>query len=735
MSQELIIRGARMHNLKNINLTIPKNKLVVITGLSGSGKSSLAFDTIYAEGQRRYVESFSAYARQFLEQMEKPDVDSIEGLSPAISIEQRTSSRNPRSTVGTSTEIYDYLRLLFARVGKQHCYSCGKPIQGQTVSQMVDKIFELPAKTRVGILAPIVRGRKGEYSKELQHLMKQGFTRVRIDGTVHELGNVPALAKTKKHEIDLYIDRLLVDPASKTRLADSLETALKHGEGMVRIEVMAEKKPEEWLLSEKHACPECGISFPELSPQLFSFNSPKGACPDCEGLGTRHYFDPNLIVPNQTLSLREGAIVPWQSNTSMYNYDLLASLAKHYKFDVNTPYSKLPERLHDILMNGSGSEEMQFNFEESGMRKFKAPFIGVIPQLEKKLRDTASEEVREQIKLFMNERDCPTCRGTRLCKEAQHVLLAGKNIAHVTSLSIRDALPFFKSLNLSKKDQKIAERILKEIRERLGFLFDVGLDYLALDRASYTLSGGEDQRIRLATQIGSALTGVLYVLDEPSIGLHQRDNDRLLNTLKRLRDIGNTVLVVEHDQDTMCAADYIVDLGPGAGVHGGEIVAVGTPMEIMKNSKSLTGQYLANKKKIPLPSKRRTPLPQQLVITGAHEHNLKNIDVHIPLGVFTAVTGVSGSGKSTLINDTLLAGLNQRINRSKDRAGKVHDIKGWKQISKVINIDQSPIGRTPRSNPATYTGVFGDIRELFTELPQAKARGYKAGRFSFNVKG
>ncbi len=736
----IIVRGARMHNLKNIDVNVPRNKLVVITGLSGSGKSSLAFDTIYAEGQRRYIESLSAYARQFLGQMEKPDVDSIEGLSPAISIEQRTSSRNPRSTVGTSTEIYDYLRLLFARIGTPHCYKCGREIAGQTISQMVDRILDLPEGTRIIIMAPIVYGRKGEFTRDLEKLLRQGFVRAKIDGAIYELSDPPKLDRRKKHDIDLVIDRLLVKKDAAPRLADSLETALKHSEGIVKIE-FADAKPDdperEMLLSEKHACPRCNVSLPELTPQLFSFNSPKGACPACDGLGVRRYFDPDLIVPNRHLSLREGAIIPWQKKGAMAYVELCEALAKHYKADIYKPFDELPEELKHTILYGSQDEEIQFSYDmgEGKRKKYKTTFEGIIPHFERRWNETTSDYVRADIERFMNMRPCPTCDGSRLRPEAIYVMVGEKNIAEICALSIDECLKFMKDLTLTQKQEAIGSRIIKEIQERLSFLVDVGLSYLSLDRASATLAGGEDQRIRLATQIGSALTGVLYVLDEPSIGLHQRDNHRLINTLMRLRDLNNTVLVVEHDQHMIMAADHIIDLGPGAGLKGGHVVAVGTPQEIMQKPESLTGDYLSGRIAIEKPAKRRKPKDEWLKVIGAKEHNLKNIDVAFPLGLITAVTGVSGSGKSTLINETLLAGLMQRISRSKEAAGKMKAIQGWEKISKVINIDQTPIGRTPRSNPATYTGVFSHIRELFSELPESRARGYKPGRFSFNVKG
>ena len=723
------IKGARTHNLKNIEVKIPREKLVVITGLSGSGKSSLAFDTIYAEGQRRYVESLSTYARQFLEQRTKPDVDFIEGLSPAISIEQRSSGRNPRSTVGTATEIYDYFRLLFARVGKPHCYKCGQPIAAQTISQMVDHILEMPVNTKVQILAPIVCDRKGTYQKELAQLRKEGFVRVVIDGTPHDLAEDITLDKNKKHTIDLSIDRLIIKPDIQKRLADSLETALRHGHGIVKV--------NNELLSSQSACVGCGISIPEMHPQIFSFNNPAGACAECDGLGTKMYFDPALIIPNPNLSLREGAIVCWSGKSQSYYQGIFESLAKHYQFDIYTPFKKLPPPIQELLLQGSGKEAILLSYDDrSGQHQsFKIPFEGVLPQLSRRYRTTESDWMREELERYMNIRPCPKCEGKRLRKESLAVKISGRNISEITALSIEESLKFFQNLNFTPKEKKIAERILKEIRERLTFLNDVGLGYLTLDRASATLSGGEDQRIRLATQIGSALTGVLYVLDEPSIGLHQRDNYRLLTTLQRLRDLGNTVLVVEHDADTIRAADYLIDLGLGAGVHGGFVVAAGTPKEVARNSKSLTGQYLSGKKKIEAPRRRRMVSDRWVTIKGAKEHNLKNITVSIPVGLFTCVTGVSGSGKSTLINETLYKGLMQRLYRSKEQAGRVEEITGLEYFDKVINIDQSPIGRTPRSNPATYTGLFTFVRDLFAQLPEAKGRGYKAGRFSFNVSG
>lgn len=730
--QEIIIKGARQHNLKNIDVHIPRNKLVVITGLSGSGKSSLAFDTIYAEGQRRYVESLSAYARQFLEQMGKPDVDTIEGLSPAISIEQKTTSRNPRSTVGTVTEIYDYLRLLFARVGKPYCHQCGKEIAAQTVSQMVDQIMKLPEGSKIHILAPIVRGRKGEYSKELQKLKAEGFVRVKVDGTTHVLGDEIKLDKNKKHNIDLFVDRLVIKPGLQGRLADSLETALKYGEGLAKVETLAEEgknnrsQSSETLFSQKFSCIDCGVSYPEIEPRLFSFNNPFGACPDCGGLGHKTYFDPELMVPNPDLSINEGAIVPWASKTGNYYTSVLKSLSRYYKFSLDTPFKKLSKKIKDILFQGS-PDVIQWGY-------YKAPFEGMISHLNRRYKETESDWMREELEKYMNIQSCPLCEGARLKKEALAVKITGLNIHQVTLFSVKKCLEFFQKLKLNSRDTQIASRINKEILERLSFLSNVGLDYLTLDRTSGTLSGGEGQRIRLATQIGSSLVGVLYILDEPSIGLHQRDNTKLIDTLKRLRDLGNTVLVVEHDEETMLEADHLIDLGPGAGVHGGEIIAQGTPAQVMKNEKSLTGRFLSGKDHIPLPFERRKA-KGKIVLKGCEGNNLKKVDAEIPLGVFVCVTGVSGSGKSTLINDTLYKVLAQKLGDSREPHGKLKSIEGLEQLDKVINIDQSPIGRTPRSNPATYTGLFTPLRDIFAELPEAKIRGYKPGRFSFNVKG
>jgi len=732
MIDKIKIRGAREHNLKNIDIDIPRDQLVIITGVSGSGKSTLAFDTIYAEGQRRYVESLSAYARQFLEQMEKPDVDQIDGLSPAISIEQKTTSKNPRSTVGTVTEIYDYLRLLYARVGEILCHRCGEKISSQTVEQMVDQVMQLPERTRLMVMAPIVRERKGEYRKEMAQLQADGFVRIRIDGAMHELGEKIELDKQKKHTLEVVVDRLVIKPDITSRLADSIETALRLADGLVRIEV---PDGESRLFSAKHACIDCGLSYPEVTPRMFSFNNPHGACPDCSGLGTRMFFDREQVVPNPELSLREGAIVPWDTRTGYYYQALLEAIAMHYQFDIRTPFKKIPEKVQKMILYGSGDEEIRFFYDQGDRRHFyEKPFEGVIPNLERRYHETDSDSVRENLERFMSVIPCQTCEGARLRPEALHVTVGDKNIQQATAMSIAEAETFFAGLQLPPKEMEIARRILKEIRERLSFLSHVGLDYLTLDRSAGTLSGGEGQRIRLATQIGSSLTGVLYILDEPSIGLHQRDNQRLLTTLKRLRDLGNTVLVVEHDEETIAAADHVIDMGPAAGVHGGEVVAQGTPADIMAVSGSLTGEYLSGKRRIEVPEVRRIS-DRWLEIRGAKANNLRDVDVRIPLGVLTCFTGVSGSGKSSLVIETLYKALAQRLHRSREKAGPVRDIIGLDQLDKVIDIDQSPIGRTPRSNPATYTGVFTDIRELFAQLPEAKIRGYKAGRFSFNVKG
>ncbi|MED4037188.1 excinuclease ABC subunit UvrA [Niallia taxi] len=731
---KLIVKGARAHNLKNIDITIPRDKLVVITGLSGSGKSSLAFDTIYAEGQRRYVESLSAYARQFLGQMDKPDVDSIEGLSPAISIDQKTTSRNPRSTVGTVTEIYDYLRLLYARIGRPVCPEHGVEITSQTIEQMVDRILEYPERTKIQVLAPVISGRKGAHVKVLEDIKKQGYVRVRIDGEMHELSDDIELEKNKKHSIEVVIDRLVVKEGISQRLADSLESALQFGGGKVIIDVIGE---EELLFSEHHACPICGFSIGELEPRLFSFNSPFGACPECDGLGTRLEVDIELVIPNPNLTLKENAIAPWESISSQYYPQLLESVCNHYGIDMNIPAKDIPKNMLDKILYGSGKEKIHFRYENDfgQVRENDIQFEGVVRNVERRYKETSSDFIREQMEKYMAQQDCPTCKGYRLKKEAQAVFVNGLHIGQVTEKSVIEGKKFFENLTLTQKEQQIANLILREISERLGFLNNVGLDYLTLSRAAGTLSGGEAQRIRLATQIGSRLTGVLYILDEPSIGLHQRDNDKLIDTLKHMRDIGNTLIVVEHDEDTMMEADYLIDVGPGAGVHGGEIISTGTPQEVMADDNSITGQYLSGKKFIPLPLERRKSDGREIEIIGANENNLKNVDVKIPLGVFTAVTGVSGSGKSTLVNEILHKSLAQKLNRAKAKPGEHKEIKGIEQLEKVIDIDQSPIGRTPRSNPATYTGVFDDIRDVYSTTNEAKVRGYKKGRFSFNVKG
>uniref|UniRef100_C5D7Q4 UvrABC system protein A n=1 Tax=Geobacillus sp. (strain WCH70) TaxID=471223 RepID=C5D7Q4_GEOSW len=733
-TDKIIVKGARAHNLKNIDVEIPRDKLVVLTGLSGSGKSSLAFDTIYAEGQRRYVESLSAYARQFLGQMDKPDVDAIEGLSPAISIDQKTTSRNPRSTVGTVTEIYDYLRLLFARIGRPVCPEHGIEIKSQTIEQMVDRLLAYPERTKMQILAPVVSGRKGTHAKTLEDIRKQGYVRVRVDGEMRELTEDIELEKNKKHSIEVVVDRIIIKEGIAARLADSLETALKLADGKVLIDVIGE---EELLFSEKHACPYCGFSIGELEPRMFSFNSPYGACPDCDGLGAKLEVDPDLVIPNDELTLREHAVAPWEPQSSQYYPQLLEAVCNHYGIDMDVPVKDLPKEQLDKILYGSGGEKIYFRYQNDfgQVREQYIVFEGVIPNVERRYRETSSDYVREQMEKYMAHQPCPTCKGNRLKKESLAVLVGGKHIGEVTALSVTEALEFFQNLQLSEKEKKIAHLILREIRERLGFLKNVGLDYLTLNRSAGTLSGGEAQRIRLATQIGSRLTGVLYVLDEPSIGLHQRDNDRLIATLKSMRDIGNTLIVVEHDEDTMLAADYLIDIGPGAGIHGGEVVATGTPQEVMDNPNSLTGQYLSGKKFIPIPAERRKPDGRWVEIVGAKENNLKNVSVKIPLGTFVAVTGVSGSGKSTLVNEILYKALAQKLHGAKAKPGEHKTIKGIEHLDKVIDIDQSPIGRTPRSNPATYTGVFDDIREVFAATNEAKVRGYKKGRFSFNVKG
>ena len=739
MAQHITVTGARQHNLKNITVEIPRDKLVVITGLSGSGKSSLAFDTIYAEGQRRYVESLSAYARQFLEQMEKPDVDSIEGLSPAISIEQKTTSKNPRSTVGTVTEIYDYLRLLFARIGKPYCYNCGREITPQTIQQIVDRIMTLPASSRIHVLAPIIRGRKGEYRKELLDLRKAGFVRARIDGTLRDLADDISLVKNNKHTIEVLVDRLVVRSGIEKRLADSLDVAFRYGTEVAKVEVLGDGPDgvqEEILFSQKFACVVCGISYPELTPRMFSFNNPHGACTGCSGLGTTMYFDPELIVPNEDLSLAQGAIAPWERKTGgHYKQVGIDAIARHYRVSLDTPFKKLPQKVKDAILQGT-EEEITFFYEKGTRRyEFKRPFEGVIASLDRRLKETDSEWIREELEAFMNVRPCKACGGARLKPEALAVRLHGKSIMEVTAMSVKEALAFFSGMPLTRQEEDIARRILKEIVERLGFMTNVGLDYLSLDRAAASLSGGEAQRIRLATQIGSSLMGVLYILDEPSIGLHQRDNARLLETLKRLRDLGNTVLVVEHDRDAILEADHVIDMGPGAGVHGGHIVAEGTPEEIAANPNSLTGKYLSGVLEIPIPGQRRPGSGWTLTIKGARQNNLQNVTISIPLATMTCVTGVSGSGKSSLVIDTLYRALAHRFYGSKEKPGVHDEITGWQLLDKVIDIDQAPIGRTPRSNPATYTGLFTHIRDLFAQLPEARVRGYGPGRFSFNVKG
>ncbi|MFJ7185395.1 excinuclease ABC subunit UvrA [Lysinibacillus xylanilyticus] len=731
---EIVVQGARAHNLKNINVTIPRDQLVVLTGLSGSGKSSLAFDTIYAEGQRRYVESLSAYARQFLGQMDKPDVDAIEGLSPAISIDQKTTSRNPRSTVGTVTEIYDYLRLLYARIGKPICPNHGIEITSQTIEQMVDRLLTYPERTKMQLLAPMVSGRKGTHVKLLEDLKKQGFVRVRIDDELRDLDDAIELDKNKKHSIEVVIDRVVMKEGVAARLSDSLETALRLADGRVLVDVM---EHEELLFSEHHACPLCGFSIGELEPRMFSFNSPFGACPSCDGLGSTQEVDLDLVVPDWDRSLLEHAIAPWEPTSSQYYPQLLKAVCDHYDIPMDVPVKDIPKEKMDKILYGSGKDKIHFHYENEfgNVRDQMIEFEGVVRNVERRFKETTSDYVREQMEKYMAQQACPSCKGYRLKPETLAVKLADKHIGEVTQYSIQEADTFFKGLDLSEKDMKIARLVLREIEERLGFLVNVGLDYLTLSRAAGTLSGGEAQRIRLATQIGSRLTGVLYILDEPSIGLHQRDNDRLISTLQNMRDIGNTLIVVEHDEDTMLAADYLIDVGPGAGVHGGQIVAAGTPQEVMDNEKSLTGQYLSGKKFIPLPIERRKPNGRKLSIKGAKENNLRNVKVDVPLGLFVAVTGVSGSGKSTLINEILYKSLAQKLNRSKVKPGEHKEVTGIDELEKVIDIDQSPIGRTPRSNPATYTGVFDDIRDVFATTNEAKVRGYKKGRFSFNVKG
>lgn len=735
MNDKIIIHGAREHNLKNIDLEVPRDKLVVFTGLSGSGKSSLAFDTIYADGQRRYMESLSSYARQFLGMIEKPDVDEITGLSPAISIDQKTTSKNPRSTVGTVTEIYDYLRLLYARIGIPHCPVCGREIRQQTVDQMVDKIMELPQRTKIQILAPIVRGKKGTHQKEFERAKKSGYVRVRVDGNLYELSEEIALEKNKKHNIEIVVDRLVVREDIQSRLTDSLETAIGLTGGLVLVDVI---DGEEMLFSQNYACPEHNISIEELNPRMFSFNNPFGACEKCTGLGTFMSIDPDLVIPDKDKSIREGAIRAsgWYYAEGGIAQMYYQSLSEHYHFSLDTPIKELPKQVVDILLYGTKGEKIKMVRDTQDIKStYYTEFEGVANNLERRFRETSSNWMREEITTWMNAVDCPQCHGDRLKKESLSVLIGGMNISQLCRLSVTAMLDFFDQLQLTEKEQQISHQVIKEIRSRLEFLRNVGLEYLTLSRASATLSGGESQRIRLATQIGSSLMGVLYILDEPSIGLHQRDNDKLIATLRHLRDLGNTVIVVEHDEDTMYASDYIVDIGPGAGVHGGEVVCAGTLEEIMACDRSVTGQYLSGKKFIPVPATRREGNGKWLTVKGAQQNNLKKVNASIPLGTFTAVTGVSGSGKSSLINEILYKGLAAKLNQAKARPGKHKEIVGIEELDKVIEISQSPIGRTPRSNPATYTGVFTDIRQLFAQTAEAKARGYDSGRFSFNVKG
>ena len=735
MNESIKIEGARAHNLKNINVEIPRDKLVVVTGLSGSGKSSLAFDTIYAEGQRRYVESLSAYARQFLGQMDKPDVDNIEGLSPAISIDQKTTSHNPRSTVGTVTEVYDYLRLLYARAGRPHCPNCGKPIAQQSVDQMVDAILTQPEGTKLLIMAQLVRGKKGEHRKILDQIRRDGYVRVRIDGELRDLGEEIALEKQKKHTIEIVVDRLVVRAGMESRLADSLETALHAGGGVVYVQIV---DGDTLMFSENFACVDCGISLPEIAPRMFSFNSPFGACPVCTGLGSHKEFDPELVLPDPALSVADGVFAPLSKNPNSYGMRAITALLRAHDYDEHTPWKRMDKKTQKMLLYGS-EEYVSFHYTNmfGEEKEYNVPYEGVLPALARRYRETDSEEMRESYEDYMTDTPCTACHGARLKPETLAVTIGGKSIADLTALTIREADAFLAEAekDFSPREAKIAVEILKEIHARLHFLLDVGLDYLTLSRAAGTLSGGEAQRIRLATQIGSGLMGVLYILDEPSIGLHQRDNNRLLATLRHLRDLGNTLIVVEHDEDTMYAADHIIDIGPGAGEHGGEVVAEGTAEEIMKNPVSITGQYLARKKFIPVPAERRKGNGNFLEVVGAAENNLKEINVKFPLGTLTLVTGVSGSGKSTLVNEILYRGVASRLYRAKGKPGKHKKIKGLEHIDKVINIDQQPIGRTPRSNPATYTGVFDAIRDLFSQVSESRMRGYKAGRFSFNVKG
>ncbi len=733
-NDKIVIHGARAHNLKNIDVTIPRDKMVVVTGLSGSGKSSLAFDTLYAEGQRRYVESLSAYARQFLGQMDKPDVDSIDGLSPAISIDQKTTSKNPRSTVGTVTEINDYLRLLFARVGHPICPNDHIEITSQSVEQMVDKVLELPERTKIQILAPVVVKKKGQHKKVFEMIQREGYVRMRVDGETYDVSEAPELEKNKKHDIAIVIDRIVVKEGIRSRLFDSFEAALRLAEGYAIVNVIGQ---EEMLFSEHYACPYCGFTVGELEPRLFSFNAPFGACPDCDGLGVKLEVDKDLVIPDPTKTLREGAIVPWNPISSQYYPQMLEQAATSFGIDMDTPFEELPADQQEIILNGSGEKNFHFHYENDfgGVRDVEVPFEGILKNIKRRYHETNSDFTRDQMRLYMTELTCRSCHGYRLNPQALAVKINGTHIGEVSELAIKNAVQFFEGVSLSEQETTIARPILKEVEDRLTFLKNVGLDYLTLSRAAGTLSGGEAQRIRLATQIGSNLSGVLYILDEPSIGLHQRDNDRLIDSLKKMRDLGNTLIVVEHDEDTMMASDYLIDVGPGAGHLGGEIVAAGTPEEVAKNPHSLTGQYLSGKKVIPVPKERRKGNGKAIKVTGASENNLKNVSVEFPLGEFVAVTGVSGSGKSTLVNQILKKALAQKLNRNSNKPGKHKSITGYEAIEKIVDIDQSPIGRTPRSNPATYTSDFDDIRDLFAQTNEAKVRGYKKGRFSFNVKG
>lgn len=733
-NDKIVIHGARAHNLKNIDVTIPRDKLVVVTGLSGSGKSSLAFDTLYAEGQRRYVESLSAYARQFLGQMDKPDVDSIDGLSPAISIDQKTTSKNPRSTVGTVTEINDYLRLLYARIGHPICPNDHIEITSQSVEQMVDEVLALPDRTKIQLLAPIVYQKKGQHKKVFEMIQREGYVRIRVDGEIYDVSEAPELEKNKKHDIAIVIDRIVVKEGIRSRLFDSFEAALRLADGYAVVDVIGQ---EEMLFSEHYSCPYCGFTVGELEPRLFSFNAPFGACPDCDGLGVKLEVDTDLVIPDTSKTLREGAIVPWNPISSQYYPQMLEQACLEFNIDMDTPFEELPEEHQEIILNGSNGEMFHFHYENDfgGVRDVEVPFEGILPNIKRRYHETNSDFTREQMRLYMTELTCKTCHGYRLNPQALSVKVNGKHIGELSEMAINNALSFVEKLTLSEQEKMIAKPIVKEVDDRLSFLRNVGLDYLTLSRASGTLSGGEAQRIRLATQIGSNLSGVLYILDEPSIGLHQRDNDRLLDSLRKMRDLGNTLIVVEHDEDTMRSADYLIDVGPGAGHAGGEIVAAGTPEEVAANEHSLTGQYLSGKREIPTPAERRAGNGQSIRLTGAAENNLKNVSVDFPLGKFIAVTGVSGSGKSTLVNEILKKALAQKINRNSNKPGKYKKLTGYEAIEKLIDIDQSPIGRTPRSNPATYTSVFDDIRDLFAKTNEAKVRGYKKGRFSFNVRG